>query len=152
MGGKTLTDDTKLARARMVCAVLRDAGGWVSTGKLIEETGLTAGQIKAAVKYNRRWFLDHPTRCETYYILSGPKGYKLPQDDEDYLNTYKSMYSWAISVLVTISPVGKYLQFKGYDMAKVRAAIVEETDDDEIGGADSWQEIKYLGGSENEKD
>lgn len=139
---KTLTDEVMIARAKAITHVLREAGGWVSSPELSKATNLTEGQLKAAIKYERRYFLDKPEKCGNTYILSGAKGYKLPQSDEDYVSVYKSLYSWGKSVLITISPMGKYLKGKGFDVSKIREEAMEALTGNptEHGGADSWHD------------
>ena len=143
MGRRSMTEDERIARAKSVVSILRD-GEWHSTESLMSETNLTAGQLKGAIKFERRYFLKCPEKCGTTYILSGKKGYKLPTTDEDYLEMYKSLYSWGRSVLVTISPIGKYLNSKGFDMSQIREEAVNginaEGDPLEVGGADSWHD------------
>ena len=141
MSRNAMTEDQRIERAKRVVSILRD-GEWHSTEELTDATNLTVGQLKGAIKYERRWFLKCPEKCGTTYILSGKKGYKLPTTDEDYLDMYKSLYSWGKSVLITISPIGKYLQEKGFDMKQIREdatnGIDAEGDPLEVGGADSW--------------
>lgn len=130
-----MTDEILLQRSKIVVQTLRDHGTWISLDKLVELTGLKKGQIEAAIKYERRWFLKNPEKCGNTYILSGKRGYKLPATDEDYIPVYKSLYAWGISVFTTISPIGKYLADKGYDMKSIRKEIYDEAMiSDEIGG------------------
>lgn len=130
-----MKDEVLLERAKKVVEVLRNDGSWVSLNKLVELTGLKKGQIEAAIKYERRWFLQNPEKCGNTYILSGKRGYRLPVTDEDYIPVYKSLYAWGISVLTTISPIGKYLADKGYDVKSIRKEIYNEAMiSDEIGG------------------
>lgn len=134
-----MTDEILLQRSKIVVQTLRDHVTWISLDKLVELTGLKKGQIEAAIKYERRWFLEHPEKCGSTYILSGKKGYKLPVNDEDYIPVYKSLYAWGVSVLTTISPIGKYLADKGFDIKAIRKEIYEQTGfNDEIGGSDAW--------------
>lgn len=140
MGRNKITEEIMLDRAKSIVSILRDADGWVSTLDLRDISGLSIDQIKGAVKYERRWFLKCPEKCGTTYILSGPHGYKLPKTLEDYIDMYKSLYSWGISVLVTISPMGKYLKQQGVDVQAIRKEAMENANGDPsvVGGIDSW--------------
>lgn len=140
MSRTRLTNDMMIERAKSVVTVLRQYGKWVDTNTICSETGLTIGQLKAAIKFERRYFLKCPERCGNTYILSGKHGYKLPESNEDYIAMYKSLFSWGKSVLITISPMGKWLQAQGYDMRLIREeAMLGNTGDvSEIGGSDSW--------------
>lgn len=134
-----MKDEVLLERAKTIVKVLKDDGSWVSLNKLVELTGFKKGQVEAAIKYERRWFLEQPEKCGNVYILSGRKGYRLPDKAEDYIPVYKSLYAWGISVLTTISPIGKYLADKGFDVKSIRKEIYEQSGlSDEIGGADAW--------------
>ena len=137
-----ITDETLLKWAKDICHILRDKGEWIHLSDLAEAVGITPSQIKAAVKYQRRWFLDNPEKCGNVYILSSSKGYKLPVTDDDYLSVYKSLYAWGKSVLVTISPIGRYLDGKGYDMRAIREQAMEAhgLNIHSLGGSDSWQD------------
>lgn len=139
---KKLENEILIERAKSVIACLKNSVGWVKLKDVAERTRLTEGQVKAAVKFERRWFLESPEKCGTSYILSGARGYKLPQTDDDYVMMYKSLYAWGKSVLITISPIGKYLQGKGFDMAEIRreAMAANGLIQDSIGGTDSWQD------------
>lgn len=135
-------EEVLVERARSVVEYLSEHDGWISCEDVANALGLTIGQIKAAVKYERRWYLETPEKCGNKYILSGPKGYKLPNNDDDYVAMYKSLYAWGKSVLITISPIGKYMQGKGYDVSEIRkeAMVGHGLIKDSIGGSDSWQD------------
>lgn len=138
---RKLSDEIIKERATKIYKCLCSENRFFSTEELTEKTGLTVGQIKGAVKFERRYFLDKPDRCGGRYILSGARGYKVTQTDDDYIAMYKSLYAWGKSVLITISPVGKYLQGKGIDVVQLRAEAMEGIGNgEEVGGADSWQE------------
>lgn len=131
----------KAGRANAIIRALKNFDGWVSTPELCRATGFTVGQIKAAVQWARRYFRDNPKNREKYYIVSGPKGYKLPKTTEDLLDVYKSLYSWAMSVLVTLKPISDELTAKGYDMQAVREEIKKEaTEQEEVGGKSAWRD------------
>ena len=143
MSRQKIGDDILIERVRNIISILDDADSWVGSETLSYMTGLSIGQIKAAVKFNRRWFINHPTQCGNKYIISGKAGYRLPKTDEDYILMYKSLYAWGKSILITLSPVGKYLQDKGHDMAQIRKEATETISDYvqlSVGGAESWQE------------
>lgn len=131
-------EELLMERARQIIKVLREEGRPVPLKELADKTGLRVGQVEAAVKFERRWFLDNPEDCKRSYIVSGRKGYRLPQKDDDYVGFYKTLYSSSISCLVTISAVGKYLEHRGYDVAQFRKDALGSGDDfdDEIG---VWQ-------------
>lgn len=134
-----MKDEVLLQRSKIIVQTLKNYDSWISLDKLVELTGLKKGQIEAAVKYERRWFLEHPEKCGNTYILSGKYGYKLPVSDQDYVPVYKSLYAWGISVLTTISPIGKYLADKGFDVKAIRKEIYEKAGlNDEIGGPEAW--------------
>lgn len=137
-----MKNDLLMDRAKIITQILRDSDEWISCERLAELSGLTIRQVKGAVKFQRRYFLDCPGKCGTVYILSGVKGYKLPQSDDDYVAMYKSLYAWGKSVLVTISPVGKYLADKGFDVKKMREEAMKSHGLDVtcVGGSESWQE------------
>ena len=142
MGRRKIDEAEMIHRAKTIVSILKD-GEWHDAERLSTETGLTIGQLHGAIKYERRYFLKCPEKCSTRYIISGPKGYKLPETNEDYVSMYKSLFSWGKSMLITISPVGKWLQAQGYDMKKIReeAMAGEESNDISIvGGADSWHD------------
>ena len=137
---KKLSDEIIKSRATKIYKVLCSENRFFSGDELVEKTGLTIGQIKGAVKFERRYFLDYPDRCCGRYILSGSKGYKVTQEDDDYIAMYKSLYAWGKSILITISPVGKYLQGIGVDVSQLREEAMQGIGSDEVGGADSWQD------------
>lgn len=141
MGRSRLTDEVMIDRVKSIMGVLND-GAWHSTNELMCETDLTCGQLKSAIKFNRRYFLKCPEKCANKYIISGKHGYKLTTTDEDYIAMYKSLYAWGKSVLITISPMGKWLQSQGYDMREIREQAmndgIKDTIDNE--GADNWHE------------
>lgn len=142
MGRTKLSDAKMIDRAKMIISALGE-GGWHRADALSRETGLTVAQVHGAIKYERRYFLKCPEKCGSKYIISGAKGYKLPETNEDYVAMYKSLYSWGKSVLITISPMGKWLQSQGYDMKQIREEAMSEesfSDPAEVGGADSWHE------------
>lgn len=142
MGRKKITEAEMIERVNTIINCLRNDPRWHSSYELSKETEMTRGQLASAIKYNRRYFMNCPEKCKEYYILSGRFGYKMPETDEDYVSMYKSLYSWAKSMMITISPVGKYLSGKGFDMKRIREEATTENDgdpkNDEIGGVDSW--------------
>lgn len=143
MGRKKITEAEMVERVNIIIDCLKAAPRWHSSYELSEKTGMTPGQLASAIKYNRRYFMNCPEKCKDHYILSGRFGYKMPETDEDYVAMYKSLFSWGKSVLITISPIGKYLSGKGFDMKSIREEAMANNDgthseNDEIGGADSW--------------
>jgi len=133
--------DILLERAKKIIDCLQEADDWVSLKKVAEVTKLTEGQIKYAVKHERRLFLDSPEDCGQSYILSSKKGYKLPKTDDDYVALYKTLYAWGKSVLTTVSPIGQYLALKGYDVQEIRKEAMESHGlSDSIDKDTAWQE------------
>ena len=142
MGRAKMNDAKMIERAKLVMNVLKD-GKWHMIDALSRETGLSTSQIHGAIKYERRWFLKCPEKCEMRYIISGRRGYKLPVTNEDYVAMYKTLYSWGKSILITISPMGKWLQAQGFDMKQIRDEAMQGddvSDPSEVGGSDSWHE------------
>lgn len=138
---KKLNPDLKVRNAKKIMAVLKDADHPVSCAELMKITDLPKSQIAAAIKYQRRWFLDHPTRTEYNYIISGKKGYRMPQTDEDYIAFYQTLYSWTKSIRGTIAAVGKYLEDAGHDLEEIKYNAGDGSYlADEMNGEDSWHE------------
>ncbi len=143
MGRKKITEAEMIERVNTIINCLRNDPRWHSSYELSKETEMTRGQLASAIKYNRRYFMNSPEKCKDHYSLSGRFGYRMPETDEDYVAMYKSLFSWGKSVLITISPVGKYLSGKGFDMKSIREEAMggndgEHSESDEIGGAESW--------------
>lgn len=68
----------------------------------------------------------------THYVVSSRNGYYTPITNDDFLKFYKTMYLWAMAMLVIIKPVSNYLTEKGYDMAEVRKELKEKKIDDDF--------------------
>lgn len=127
--------------SRMIVNVLRNAEEPIGSNKLCELTGLKKSQVAAAIKYQRRWFLEHPNSTQYNYIVSGKKGYRMPKTDEEYVIFYQTLYSWSKSVRATIEAVGRYLEANGYDINQIKFNSGDGSFlTDEIGGEDSWHE------------
>ena len=129
MGRKRLTADVLKDRANLIYKVLRDnRDRYVSGDELKEITGLTTGQISSAVRFTRQQSLVDYKRFINYYIVSGRKGYKLPDDIEDYAKCYGSLRRWASSIIKTIQPMRAVLEEAGYDPDR----LLVLSDDDNV--------------------
>ena len=141
MGRPKTTNEQLAENSRKIVAVLKEADAPINSNKLVELTGLNKSKISAAIKYQRRWFLDHPARTEYNYIISTKRGYKMPQSDEEYIAFFQTLYSWSKSVRGTISAVEKYLEANGHDINQIKFNAGDGgTLELEMGGKDSWHD------------
>lgn len=122
MGRKKLSDDVLKSRANLIYKVLReDRERYISSDELKEKTGLTTGQISSVVRFIRQQSLVDYKKFIDYYIVSGRKGYKLPDGIEDYAICYASLRRWASSIMKTIQPMRVVLEESGYDPDRILA-------------------------------
>lgn len=122
MGRKKLPDDVLKTRANLIYKVLKDnRERYVLSCELKEKTGLTTGQISSAIRFTRQQSLVDYERFINYYIVSGRKGYKLPDGIEDYAKCYASLRRWASSIIKTIQPMREVLSENGYDPDRILA-------------------------------
>lgn len=118
---------------------------WMRIDNIAEESGLkNSSQAKAAIKYLRRYGIEHPGfKVDEFYILSGKSGYKLPETDEELKSLYKTLYSWWNSLKTTISPVRSYLLSKGINVSAIEESVMHLPDEEDAldhGGEGSWHE------------
>lgn len=127
-----LTDRTIRDCANEICKILQDYTKEkpCPATVLMEETGLTRGQLSTVIKYMRRCSEKDLEKYIRYYPISSKKGYFFSKKSEDFASYFLTLNAWSESVKRTIAPALIKLTRDGVNLEKYMPRDNEPVDID----------------------